>query len=275
MRALLIDPTARTVTEVEFSGGYKAVYPLIDCELFDVVAYDDDHSIYVDDEGLLKGEADFWQLPDRQPIAGKGLLVGFDDMGADRAATVSVEELTARLRWLGTLDEDDAARPQPGVGPLAFDSADEPEVLAGRLLAAAIAAGFDPQAAGRLAACVFLAANRHQDRRVDPRGGRRGRRADPRVQGGDGLHGRAPSQQAARLQLRRNNRKCSAFALTGGPSAAPSVPSSAPVAGRRSFKTSLRGPSSRSDRHRLDTIPQGRNCQLVGSRVALSQKLVS
>jgi hypothetical protein len=55
---------------------------------------------------------------------------------------------------------------QSGVGPLAFDIADEPEVLAGRLLAAAVAAGFDPQEAGRLAACVFLAANRLRRQRV-------------------------------------------------------------------------------------------------------------
>ena len=37
MRAILIDPFAKEITEVDYDGDYKKIYDLIDCKTFDVV----------------------------------------------------------------------------------------------------------------------------------------------------------------------------------------------------------------------------------------------
>lgn len=54
MRALLLDPTAGTVTEVDYDGDYRSIYKLIDCETFTTVGLDDKgNTLFVDDEGAV------------------------------------------------------------------------------------------------------------------------------------------------------------------------------------------------------------------------------
>lgn len=86
MRAFLIDPNNQTITEVDYSGDYKQIYDLIDCHTFDVVYVDENHCIYVDDEGLMKPNLFFWfedLMP--TPLAGKALLLGEDGKDATLA----------------------------------------------------------------------------------------------------------------------------------------------------------------------------------------------
>ena len=54
MKAILINPFNQTITEVEYSGNFKEIYKLIDCSTFDCINIDDDNTLFVDDEGLLK-----------------------------------------------------------------------------------------------------------------------------------------------------------------------------------------------------------------------------
>lgn len=112
MRALLICPFDRTISEVEIEPGnldsyYKALshpsYPPV--ETFDV-AYVDGIDCFVDDEGLLKGPTAFFQfLPmERDPLAGRGLVLGPpDDEGNTTACTLSIDELKARVMWVDVL----------------------------------------------------------------------------------------------------------------------------------------------------------------------------
>lgn len=112
MRALLICPFDRTISEVEIEPGnldsyYKALshpdHPPV--ETFDV-AYVDGIDCFVDDEGLLKGPTSFFQFTplDRDPLAGRGLVTGgIDDEGNTVGATMTVDELKARVMWVDVL----------------------------------------------------------------------------------------------------------------------------------------------------------------------------
>jgi hypothetical protein len=101
MRAVLIDPVARSFTEVEYDGDYKSIYKHLECDLFDVV-FTEFGDVYVDDEGLLKPDQKFFYLEGMsQPLAGRGLVFGLvDDDGNTTPATVSIEELELNVKFL-------------------------------------------------------------------------------------------------------------------------------------------------------------------------------
>lgn len=111
MRAILIDPENKRVTEVQIPGGDEttgaAINKLIGSDLFCSGHYfDNNDTIYCDDEGLL-GE----ELPmmfrigmEGQPIPGKGLVVGADEGGNSVDAKTSVGEITEKVRWMIPMD---------------------------------------------------------------------------------------------------------------------------------------------------------------------------
>lgn len=91
MRAIHINPHNQTVSEVEYSGDYHDIYKLIDADLFTVV-YTDIGDIFVDDEGLFKGDqAFFWLRGTPQPLAGHGLVLASDDEGETIGCTADLE----------------------------------------------------------------------------------------------------------------------------------------------------------------------------------------
>lgn len=106
MRAILIDPTNQTVTEVEHSGHYKAIQHIIDARCFDCVRLGDEeeHTIYVDDEGLLNGkvrEAGMFRYDGDNPayLAGKGLILATDREGDSVAATMTLDEVKSKVSF--------------------------------------------------------------------------------------------------------------------------------------------------------------------------------
>lgn len=102
MRAILIDPYAQTISEVEHDGDYKQIYELIGAGTFDLVRVDRTNAIYIDDEGLLTADDNtryFGLKGYGQPIAGKGLMLGADEMGETIAATLTKEEVEALVEW--------------------------------------------------------------------------------------------------------------------------------------------------------------------------------
>lgn len=105
MRTILIDPTERSFTEVEYDGDYKSIYTHLGCDTFDVV-YAKEGDIYVDDEGLFKEDQKFFWLEGiPQPLAGRGLVFGpVDEEGNSTEATVSIDELEKKVRFLNRSD---------------------------------------------------------------------------------------------------------------------------------------------------------------------------
>ncbi len=95
MKAFLIDPKERTVTEVDHDGDYKTVCALLGCPRIDAAGINDKGDvIYVDDEGLFVEDPAFFMYKGfPTPMAGKGLVVGTDEEGADIAPSVDMDHL--------------------------------------------------------------------------------------------------------------------------------------------------------------------------------------
>ena len=100
MRAILINPFDGTVTETEYSGELKDIYRLTQCGIVEVARADiGTHTLYVDEEGLFKKDQKFFAIDGaRQPYAGRGLIVGYDN-GDDSAATISLDEVKDKVRF--------------------------------------------------------------------------------------------------------------------------------------------------------------------------------
>lgn len=86
MKLILIDPSTKSVSEVEYDGAYKTLAALLGCSLLDSVRLNgvDGDRLFVDDEGLLTNPNPFGYFriagyPGM--LAGKALAVGIDDEG--------------------------------------------------------------------------------------------------------------------------------------------------------------------------------------------------
>jgi hypothetical protein len=104
MKAFLIDPVAKTITEVEHKtdgkdGGLRDIYTLLGCDLIDIVRMRDGDGAYVDDEGLLKSPSpdSFWAMPELYgevaAWTGKGLVLGSDAKGVSTEPKITLDEL--------------------------------------------------------------------------------------------------------------------------------------------------------------------------------------
>lgn len=105
MRAILIDPEAKTISEFDLPTGYEHILSTIDAELFTgvdlgEVAEKGDITMYVDDEGHLHpGKAVFFIAG--HAIAGKGVVTLTDEEGETVALppSVSVEQIQAQVEF--------------------------------------------------------------------------------------------------------------------------------------------------------------------------------
>lgn len=108
MRAILINPFKREVTEVNTDTSLDDIYNLIRCDTITVVPWDEDHALFLDDEGLLKAKEDqaYWRmLGVDQPFAGRGLIIG-DEYGENRDATLSALSVLTGIEFLDPEDVD-------------------------------------------------------------------------------------------------------------------------------------------------------------------------
>lgn len=102
MKGYLVDPFNRTIEEVEHDGSLDSIYTLIGADCFACAAFDrDGNTAYVDDEGLFKSDQQFFlMLNYPQPLAGKGLILGCDEVGESQSPTVSIDEVRAKIQFL-------------------------------------------------------------------------------------------------------------------------------------------------------------------------------
>jgi hypothetical protein len=105
MKAILIDPFNKTVTEVEYSGNYKHIYELLSHEThpvdrFEAVYIEKGDAIFVDEEGLFKERTEFFVYHGYdQPLAGKGLVLGCDDEGESISPISTLDEIKNKIIW--------------------------------------------------------------------------------------------------------------------------------------------------------------------------------
>jgi len=120
MKAYLIDPFKREITEVDHAGGIDSIYKLIEARMFDAVRFNDDDCVFVDDEGLYAERRALFTIHGYpQPLVNKGLVLGTDNHGESISPSVSLDWLKANVTFL------DFAR-IPAGGITTFDENDTP-----------------------------------------------------------------------------------------------------------------------------------------------------
>lgn len=125
MRAILIDPRAKTVEETECDGGLQDIYRLTQCDTIDAVRIGERDTIYVDDNGLVSGEPEpFFMWADYpQPLAGRGLILAIDDEGETIGTELDIVLVRASVSFpaveftgMSTTHEDNVEMPWGGTG---------------------------------------------------------------------------------------------------------------------------------------------------------------
>lgn len=107
LTAVLIDPVARTLTDVNVDGRdpLRSLYALMGCSLVDFVHVIDERGrrtvIVVDDEGLLKdGQKFFTAAGYPQPLAGKAVVIGLTDRDGDfKSCIFNAEQVSRAIGW--------------------------------------------------------------------------------------------------------------------------------------------------------------------------------
>ena len=112
MRALLINPKRRTITEIDYDGTPEAIGKLIGCSVSRVAStlngwlQEGSDTVWVsgDDPDDDKYPSQWFQIgigTDRasDPIGGKGLVVGTDKAGENCPAIISHDELIRRVTF--------------------------------------------------------------------------------------------------------------------------------------------------------------------------------
>lgn len=103
MKAILIDPTTRTIKEVDYDGEFKTIYELTSCDCITIARIPDTgDEIYLDDNGMTNSPDKLFAFKrsQGQPYAGKGLVVGHNEMGEDVEPTVTVDQLIEAVVFL-------------------------------------------------------------------------------------------------------------------------------------------------------------------------------
>ena len=101
MHAILIDPVDKSIRAVETDGTLDDIYRLTGCANIEGVVLSDRELVYVDEEGLLVDRpGPFFVLAGHpHPIAGRGLILGYDASGESQPTELSVPEVFAAVEF--------------------------------------------------------------------------------------------------------------------------------------------------------------------------------
>lgn len=107
MRAVLINSTEKTVTDIEISetNTLQDWYKAIGCSMVEVATYinDDNDSVLVDEEGamgVMNNDTVFFEYDGaHQPFCGNGLVVGVDDEGNSVSCHITALEVAEKVSF--------------------------------------------------------------------------------------------------------------------------------------------------------------------------------
>lgn len=106
MKALLIKTDERKIEEVEFNGTLEHAYELLGCEMIERITLQNNDDVWVDEEGLINGNAfGGFAIADSPILIGRGLITGtiVDEENGDHWGDVktTLEEAQAETTFVG------------------------------------------------------------------------------------------------------------------------------------------------------------------------------
>lgn len=108
MRAILINPEDRTVTEIQIKKGNNAIYAAIDCEAFECpITFDNNDTMYWDEDGVFKPQKGGITMEDWcVPVLGKILILGTNSRGNSVNAASKIEDIEKIITWVNEADAE-------------------------------------------------------------------------------------------------------------------------------------------------------------------------
>jgi hypothetical protein len=106
MKAILINPTEKTVTDFELAKGLKAMYTAIDCQCVTRVVLNNKDDLWLDDEGLLQAPQPpkFKFVGSDTVFTGNGLICGYNGEGETISTNLRAEQIRPFIQFVGQFD---------------------------------------------------------------------------------------------------------------------------------------------------------------------------
>jgi len=133
MRAIVIDPAARTVEEIDTDASLASLQEVVG-GCIEYVAVDESHHCYVNEEGLLEQPEHFFMFDGgHQPLVGRGIILSSTPEGDEAPCGLPLDWVNERVSfmdreavraWAGDQHEL-LFQPEPDDGP------DHPERVPG------------------------------------------------------------------------------------------------------------------------------------------------
>jgi len=102
MRAIIINPENRTITETEIDGSLRTLQQIVGGMIEPVYqGLDDNHHCYVNEEGLLCDPQHFFMFKGgHQPLAGHGVILSTTDDGGEAPCILSLDAVEERVTFM-------------------------------------------------------------------------------------------------------------------------------------------------------------------------------
>lgn len=109
MKAYLVNPATRCITEVQYTGDVSSLYALHDINAFDSDEFNEHRDAVVSDaEGHMNGAGErhgyFRIAPGHEPIAGIALVIGTAANGAVAAPVITHEALLDSVEFIQSIN---------------------------------------------------------------------------------------------------------------------------------------------------------------------------
>jgi hypothetical protein len=102
VKVIIIDPFKRKIYEKEIGqDNLQDMHGIVGGYIAAAGAFENGDILFVNDEGLLKDNQEFFKVSEinPDPLAGVGFIQGHDDDGAGKDAAIDHLELALKVEW--------------------------------------------------------------------------------------------------------------------------------------------------------------------------------
>ena len=114
LRAILIDPFLRVISEVNVNNDLQSFYDILDIKTLAIVNIDNTNSLYIDDEGLLKDHNSLFEIASYAvPLAGRALVVAHNEEGETIETTLDIDQIRSMVGWVDDQTPEEVLKANP------------------------------------------------------------------------------------------------------------------------------------------------------------------